>query len=131
VVVGVRVLRTFDFIIDLHTQLFHNHQNLVMFDGRNTRQTGNVAGIKAAAAGGDLLLQKGKKAQKNDKQRNQSVADLSSKLDQKKKLSYLAWCSPAAWALSEFGYVGAISEALVEFDDYHLQDLDPTCPHKF
>jgi len=29
-----------------------------MFDRRNTRQTCNVAGIKAAAAGGDLLLQK-------------------------------------------------------------------------
>jgi len=43
----------------------------------------------------------------------------------------LPWCSPAAWALLEFGHVGAISEALVEFDDDHLQDLDPTCPHTF
>jgi len=34
------------------------------------------------------------------------------------------WCSPAAWALSEFGYAGAFSEWLVEFNDDHLQDLD-------
>jgi len=35
-----------------------------------------------------------------------------------------------AWALLEFGYVGAISEALVEFNDNRLEDLDPTrCPN--
>ena len=56
VVVGVRVLCTLDFINYLRTQLFHNHPSLVMFGRRNTRQTGNVAGIKAA--GGNLLLQK-------------------------------------------------------------------------
>jgi len=54
-----------------------------MFDRRNTRQTWNVAGIKAA--GGDLLLQEGKKVGKNDNQWNQSVADLSYKLHCKKK----------------------------------------------
>jgi len=79
---GVRVLGTLDFINYLHTQLFHNHPDLVMFDRRNTRQTWNVAGIKAA--GGDLFLQKGKKWGKNDNRRNQSVADLSQKLHRKK-----------------------------------------------
>jgi len=43
----------------------------------------------------------------------------------------LPWCRPAAWALSEFEYVGDISEALVEFDDDYLQNLDPTFPHMF
>ena len=40
----------------------------------------------------------------------------------------LPWCSPRLedWALSEFGYVGAISEALVEFNDDRLEGLDPT-----
>jgi len=40
-------------------------------------------------------------------------------------------CGLAAWVLSELGQVGAISEVLVEFDDDHLQDLNPTCPHTF
>jgi len=30
----------------------------------------------------------------------------------------------ASWALSEFGYVDSISEALVEFDDDRLKDFD-------
>ena len=32
----------------------------------------------------------------------------------------------ATWALLEFAYVGAISEALVEFNDDCLHDLVPT-----
>jgi len=49
--VGVRVLRTFDFIGELHTELFHNRPSLVMFEGGR-----KIAGIKVA--GGDLLLRK-------------------------------------------------------------------------
>jgi len=51
VVVGVRVLRTFDFIDELHTELFHNHPSLVIFNGGK-----KIAGIKVAD--GDLLLRK-------------------------------------------------------------------------
>jgi len=32
----------------------------------------------------------------------------------------------AAWALSEFDYVDSIFEALVEFHDDSLKDIDPT-----
>jgi len=64
VVVGVRVLRTLDFINYLHTQLFHNHPKLVTFDRRNARQTWKVVGIEGT--GGDLLLQQGKTVKKND-----------------------------------------------------------------
>jgi len=56
VVVGLRVLHTFDFIDDLHTQLFHNHSSLVMFERREKWKKGNIAGMKAA--GGNLLLRK-------------------------------------------------------------------------
>ena len=58
------VLRTLDFINLLHTQLFHNHPNLVMFVRRNTRKTWNVAGIKAA--GGDLPLYKEERNKKSN-----------------------------------------------------------------
>ena len=64
-VVGAHVVRTLDFINDLHTQLFHNRLSLVMLDRRNPRQTGNIAGIKAA--GGDLFLQKESRKKKSKK----------------------------------------------------------------
>ena len=54
--VGVHVLPTFDFIDDLHTQLFHNHSSLVMFERREKWKKVNIAGINAA--GGYLLLRK-------------------------------------------------------------------------
>jgi len=127
VVVGVRVICTLDFINYLHTQLFHNHPSLVMFDRKTTRQTGNVAGIKAT--GGNLLLQKESRKNVNKKERNQSVADLSWKLHRKKKWSYLGVAVRVA--ASQNSVFGAISEALVECNDDRLQHLDPTCPHTF
>ena len=56
VVVSVRVLRTSDFINDLDTQLLYNRLSLVVFDRRNPRLTGHIAGVKVT--GGHLFLRK-------------------------------------------------------------------------
>jgi len=64
VAVGVHVLRTFDFIDDLHTQLFHNHPSLVMFDRRKSRRIRTLRASGQQAASCSCGKSKGLKTQK-------------------------------------------------------------------
>ena len=63
-VVGVRVVRTLDFINDLYTQLFHNRPSLVMLDRRIPGRPGTLRASRQQAATCSCKKSKGKKSPK-------------------------------------------------------------------